>query len=127
MRRGWSGWALVALLGLGCSSSKDGTDSSGSDATTDGGSGDDGGSGSGDDTSGDDGGSGDDGSGDSGGDSGGDDGSIDWDSLNGDVPAAPVDVPEFAARNYDGGARSREDVLGHPTVMWFYPAAATSG
>ena len=62
---------------------------------------------------------------DGGGDGGG--GEIDWDALNGDVPAVAVAIPEFSARNMDGAARAREDVLGHPTVMWFYPAANTAG
>ncbi len=133
--RRWLG--LLAVVALGCSpGDKDdsasgseetgddgsgaGDDGSGDDGSGDGGSGDDG---SGDDGSGDDG-SGDGGSGDDGSDDGGE---VDWDSLNGDVPRSPVSAPEFAAVNFDGSARSREDLLGHPTVMWFYPAAATSG
>jgi hypothetical protein len=47
--------------------------------------------------------------------------------LNGVPPEAPVPAPEFAATNLDGSARSRADLLGHPTVMWFYPAAASAG
>jgi hypothetical protein len=52
---------------------------------------------------------------------------IDWDSLFGSVPESPTSAPTFSVVNYDGAARTREDLLGHPTVMWFYPAAATSG
>lgn len=52
---------------------------------------------------------------------------VDPDELNGSVPDEPLAAPEFVATNRDGGARSREDLLGHPTVMWFYPAAATAG
>lgn len=47
--------------------------------------------------------------------------------LYGSPPDEAIPAPEFAATNMDGGARSREDLLGHPTVMWFYPAAATAG
>lgn len=47
--------------------------------------------------------------------------------LIGQPPAAPRALPEFRAINRDGAARRREDLLGHPTVIWFYPAAATAG
>ena len=143
---------LVAAIALGCSSggkedsalgpdgddgtsdddgSGVGTDDGGSGDGTDDGGTDDGGTDDGgtDDGGTDDGGT-DDGGTDDGDDAGsGDDGTadIDWDSLNGDVPTDPVSLPEFAATNMDGSSRSREDVLGHPTVMWFYPAAATAG
>ncbi len=52
---------------------------------------------------------------------------VDPSELNGEQPDEPLPAPEFAARNRDGAARDREDLLGHPTVMWFYPAAATAG
>ena len=48
-------------------------------------------------------------------------------SYNGEPPDSPIAAPEFTATNRDGGARDREDLLGHPTVMWFYPAAGTYG
>lgn len=48
-------------------------------------------------------------------------------SLNGSPPDEPLAAPEFVATNRDGTGRSREDLLGHPTVMWFYPAASTAG
>ncbi|MFT4977320.1 MAG: hypothetical protein ACI8S6_003225 [Myxococcota bacterium] len=48
-------------------------------------------------------------------------------ALYGTYPDTPVDAPDFAATNYDGGARSREDLLGQPTVMWFFPAAGSFG
>lgn len=41
------------------------------------------------------------------------------------APAA--DVPEFAAVNHLGEPRSRADLVGHPTVLWFFPAAGTPG
>ena len=47
--------------------------------------------------------------------------------LYGTFPDAPRPLPEFSATNYDGTVRAREDVLGHPTVMWFFPAAGTYG
>lgn len=52
---------------------------------------------------------------------------VDPDELNGSVPDSPLAAPEFVATNRDGAGRAREDLLGHPTVMWFYPAAATAG
>lgn len=53
----------------------------------------------------------------------------DWEDLDlyGDQAAERTPAPEFSATNSDGAARDREDLLGHPTVMWFYPAAATAG
>lgn len=105
-------WLVSLGLTVGCASSKEetSTTTSSSSATT-----------GGDPTTEDTADSGSDGGGDGGG------GEIDWDALNGDVPAVAVAIPEFSARNMDGAARAREDVLGHPTVMWFYPAANTSG
>ena len=65
------------------------------------------------------------------GDSGGSDSAggsdVDWDSLNGTQPATGISAPEFAATNRDNTSRGREDLIGHPTVMWFYPYAGTSG
>ena len=119
-------WAVLvaAAIALGCSPADKGDSAA---APDDGGS-EDGGT---DDGGADDGGTDDGGTDDGGTDAGdsGDDGSagIDWDSLNGDVPASPVSAPEFAATNMDNTARAREDLLGHPTVMWFYPAALTPG
>ena len=49
--------------------------------------------------------------------------------LNGHPPAVPKGPPVFAAvLNRDGTSRSQADLTdGHPTVMWFYPAAFTGG
>jgi hypothetical protein len=47
--------------------------------------------------------------------------------LHGATPENPLPLPDFTASNMDGAARDREDLLGSPTVMWFYPAANTSG
>ena len=48
-------------------------------------------------------------------------------SFNGTVPDVPISAPEFDATNRDGSARDRSDLLGHATVMWFYPAAFSGG
>ncbi len=58
---------------------------------------------------------------------GGDANEVDPDRLNGSVPDEALAAPEFAATNRDASGRDREDLLGHPTVIWFYPAAATAG
>jgi hypothetical protein len=47
--------------------------------------------------------------------------------LHGLLPSQRLPAPEFSARNRDGGARTRADLIGHPTVMWFYPKASTPG
>ncbi|MBM4389509.1 MAG: hypothetical protein FJ090_00175 [Deltaproteobacteria bacterium] len=47
--------------------------------------------------------------------------------LHGVAPSEPVPVPEFAATNRDGTARTSVDLVGHPTVIWFYPLANTAG
>ncbi len=47
--------------------------------------------------------------------------------LNGKPPENPVDLPDFQVTSMDGTSRTRVDLLGHPTVMWFYPAANTAG
>jgi hypothetical protein len=48
--------------------------------------------------------------------------------LNGTVPPAALPVPAFSdVVNQDALARTQADLVGHPTVMWFYPAAATAG
>ena len=49
------------------------------------------------------------------------------DDLYGNYPTKPVSVPTFAATNYDDTPRSRDDLEGHYTIMWFYPLAATAG
>ena len=48
-------------------------------------------------------------------------------NLNGEWATERTPAPEFVATNRDGSARSRSDLIGHPTVIWFYPAAGTSG
>lgn len=60
-------------------------------------------------------------------DSGGIDSDVDFDALNGERPDELLALPEFTATNRDGSARGPDDLRGHPTVMWFYPAAGTAG
>ncbi len=48
-------------------------------------------------------------------------------TLHGSPPDKALPAPDFAALNMDGAARDREDLLGQPTVMWFYPKAGTAG
>lgn len=55
------------------------------------------------------------------------DSDVDADELHGTLPDEALAAPEFAARNRDGTARGRPDLLGHPTVTWYYPIAGTSG
>ena len=40
---------------------------------------------------------------------------------------APRELPAFTATAHTGEARTRADVLGTPTVFWFYPMADTPG
>ncbi len=47
--------------------------------------------------------------------------------LNGSWATNRIPAPEFVATNRDKTDRSRVDLIGHPTVVWFYPAAGTSG
>ena len=49
------------------------------------------------------------------------------DGTHGSVPSEFLEAPEFVATNRDGTSRGRDDLVGDPTVMWFYPAAGTSG
>jgi hypothetical protein len=50
-----------------------------------------------------------------------------YDQLNGVRPAEFLAAPEFEATAQNGELRGQEHLLGHPTVMWFYPLANTSG
>jgi hypothetical protein len=52
----------------------------------------------------------------------------DWDTYNGDEPDEHVPLPSFASvLDSSGEARTPADLEGHPTVIWFYPAAGTFG
>ena len=48
-------------------------------------------------------------------------------AISGTAPTAMLVVPEFVAENFDGSPRSRADLVGHPTIVWFFPAAGTPG
>jgi cytochrome oxidase Cu insertion factor (SCO1/SenC/PrrC family) len=48
-------------------------------------------------------------------------------ALHGERPTTPVAAPDFHAIDQHGQPRTRDALFGHPTVMWFYPAAATAG
>lgn len=48
-------------------------------------------------------------------------------SLNGSPPEEAIPLPDFHATNRDNTGRGPEDLKDRPTVMWFYPAASTSG
>jgi len=48
-------------------------------------------------------------------------------ALHGSAPEVAVSAPEFSATNMDGSGRDRSDLLGGPSVLWFYPWAGTPG
>ncbi len=50
-----------------------------------------------------------------------------YDQLNGAVPDELLGLPTFEAVAQNGELRSQEHLLGHPSVIWFYPMANTSG
>ena len=52
---------------------------------------------------------------------------IEQSELNGTLVTETIPAPEFTALNQDGIERTREDFMGRPTVIWFYPAANTPG
>lgn len=47
--------------------------------------------------------------------------------LHGEIPENPLPLPDFTATAMNGESRTKADLLGHPTVIWFYPAATTAG
>ena len=47
--------------------------------------------------------------------------------LFGDRPSSPLSVPSFMAQNYDGAQRGQSDLIGQPTVVWFFPFEGTPG
>ena len=48
-------------------------------------------------------------------------------SLNGTFPAEELVLLDFSAENSDGTSRGKENLIGHPTVIWFFPYAQTTG
>ena len=53
--------------------------------------------------------------------------SIEQSELNGTLIADVIPAPEFQVQNQDGLERTKADLEGKPTVIWFYPAANTPG
>ena len=49
------------------------------------------------------------------------------DGLTGTIPSEAREAPNFTATNYDGSERTKADLMGKATVMWFYPLAKTPG
>ena len=49
------------------------------------------------------------------------------DELTGKPPANDTPPPVFTALNYDGSTRNQDNLVGHPTVLWFFPFAGTPG
>jgi hypothetical protein len=47
--------------------------------------------------------------------------------LTGTIPEVALAAPEFVATNLDDTERTQVDLIGHPTVMWFYPLANSPG
>jgi hypothetical protein len=52
---------------------------------------------------------------------------IDTTKLYGTAPDKAVPAPTFAVYNHESEVRTREDLMGHPTVFWFFPFADTPG
>lgn len=71
--------------------------------------------------------SGDSNGGDNGAGNGGDNGADTSVTYNGTFPKNRFPAPTFSVLNQDGETRTQADLDGHPTVMWFYPAAGTAG
>lgn len=47
--------------------------------------------------------------------------------YHGSVPVEALSAPDFQVLNQRGESRTKADLLGHTTVMWFYPMAGTPG
>ena len=47
--------------------------------------------------------------------------------LYGSRPDTAIPLSDFHAVALDGSPRDSSSLLGHPTVVWFYPAAGTYG
>lgn len=61
-------------------------------------------------------------------DSGGGQDSVGWATLHGEPISPPIPLPDFdGVRDSSGAVVGPEDLKGHATVMWFYPAAGTYG
>ena len=47
------------------------------------------------------------------------------DNLNGTEPSTVLALPTFTATNHDGQTRNQNNLIGNPTVLWFFPFAGT--
>jgi peroxiredoxin len=47
--------------------------------------------------------------------------------FHGRRPTSERPLPDFIALNHLGQGRSAADLVGSPTVLWFYPMAGTPG
>jgi len=47
--------------------------------------------------------------------------------LHGTPPPKEVPLPSFEARNTENQPRLPKDLKGQPTILWFFPFAATPG
>ena len=45
--------------------------------------------------------------------------------LTGTIPTQALQPPEFQATNRDNSERDKTNLIGKPTVMWFFPVANT--
>ena len=45
----------------------------------------------------------------------------------GTTPNSQLTVPDFSAQNSDETFRDKNNLIGQPTVLWFFPAAGTYG
>ena len=45
----------------------------------------------------------------------------------GTTPSSQIEVPDFSAQNSDETFRDKDNLIGQPTVLWFFPAAGTYG
>ena len=53
--------------------------------------------------------------------------SFEQSELNGTLITDGIPAPESQVLNQDGLERTKTDLEGKPTVIWFYPAANTPG
>jgi len=47
--------------------------------------------------------------------------------MVGELVEQAEEIPAFSVIHSDGTPRSRDDLLGHPTVIWFFTVAGTPG
>lgn len=53
---------------------------------------------------------------------------VEWSELYGTRLDPSIPLPEFSGvLDSTGASVTQDQLLGHPTVLWFYPAAGTYG